>query len=170
MNPPRSAPSSAAPRAFDPKTLLDPRASLKKKPLAPSKPRFLDGQSPSDREDFAAYANRTNGSASRQSSQQSDAAGHRSSSLIENLHNVEARDERPAKKRKTDSSNDDLRLEQDPNKKQQSSHGRAGGDLGDHLKEQRQQLQQQDAMTGNSGVIDLTGKLFYRINVVIFIY
>ncbi|KAL8941565.1 MAG: hypothetical protein Q9216_002155 [Gyalolechia sp. 2 TL-2023] len=80
-----------------------------------------------------------------------DASEHQGlSSMIERIHGISHRNERPQKRQKTDNENDET-------EKATFTGGSAGGEIGEYLKEKRKEGQNELQAAAAASVVDLTG-------------
>lgn len=87
--------------------------------------------------------------------------GHSISSLIERVHNVSERAERPPKRRKIEKAEDEVAFEEQ--KKANFGGGGKGGEIGDYMKQKKKEGLAESGPT--SSVVDLTGgtSMLYEI-------
>ena len=126
---------------FDAKQLLDPKS-------------FKTGQQAKDKrqKDTTAETEKASDVGSKRDIEESEGPG--TGSLIERMHNVSQREERPQKRQKLDEAE---HKEKDTNAT--FTGGRKGGDLGEYVKEERKKGLEN---SGISGALDLavTGRSF----------
>ena len=157
-----TSPEQAAPSTFDPRRLLDPKGFNKDQRQRDPKSTLIDstsaspspsnvqlnGKAPENNGD-PIESKTVNGSQKRD---REDCDGRGMSGLIEKVHNVSQREQRPQKKPKVE--NGDFDVEEDK-RVGFVGGGQGGGEIGDYLKEKRKQGIAESGTV--NGVVDLTG-------------
>ena len=160
MSSPKVATTTSS--TFDPRHLLDPKAFKNDQKQRDSKSASTESHlrqsTPSDQQ-LNSKVSRGNENRSDldvnvnglHKRDREDFEGQGMGSLIERVHNISQREERPQKKSKV--QNDDFGVEED--KKFKSFGGGKGGEIGDYLKEKKKQGIAESKPV--NAVVDLTG-------------
>ena len=154
-------PEQAAPSTFDPRRLLDPKGFNKDQRQRDPKSTLIDSSSaqpgPSNVQ-LSGKAPENNGDPNKGEVNGSkkrdleDCDGRGMGSLIEKVHNVSQREQRPQKKPKVENSDFDV---EEGNRVGFVGGGQGGGEIGDYLKEKKKQGIAESGTV--NGVVDLTG-------------
>ena len=151
----------ALPSTFDPRRLLDPKGFNKDQQQRDPKSTWIDsssaqpdpsnvqlhGKAPENNGD--PIKSKVNGSQKRDLEEW---GGRGMGSLIENVHNVSQREQRPQKKPKVEHGDFDV---EDDKRVGFVGGGQGGGEIGDYLKEKKKQGIAESGTV--NGVVDLTG-------------
>lgn len=152
-------PAPPQPAHFDPKALLNPKAfkaARDTKSKLPANPYASPSEAITLLNPDSTKS--TTPSGLKQGTQVGDSHGQ--GSLIERMHNVERRDDRPVKRQKkapTEDENDEDSTE--VKRKTKSEHLGGSGDMGEYLKEKRREALEKQGPPQLSQVVDLTAGL-----------
>ena len=125
-------------RSFDARQLLDPKGFNPDRPQRDKQIKMLDSG--------PAVLPQTNGNSKRDAE---ELEGQGMGGMIERIHGISHRDERPQKKQKTIRHDDD-----EDGKKPTFTGGGKGGDVGEYMREKR--LEGQAEPVSTSEIVDLT--------------